>query len=182
MKMLEDSIGEAVDFFLPTSSTKNTWDFSGLRTKYLSYISLPDDSTLGNLNPDEIKIMLYERGVAIYIARETELGGELMRSLERMIFLRSIDTHWIEHIIAMDILQKSIGLHTDKHLDPLVIYQEESNEMFGEMINKIYEDTVKYMLTLRVRTISSNAQADETSEDEEEDEEEIEEEIEEEPH
>jgi len=69
-----------------------------------------------------------------------------------MVLLRSVDTHWMDHIDAMDELKRGIGLRAYAQQDPVVAYRMESFDMFEQMTTNIREDTVKYMLTLRVRT------------------------------
>jgi len=148
-KMLEDSVNDAVGFFLPGDGEPN---YGSLREKYLGYLTAPDDFTRTEPNAGDTKEMLISRGRAAYAAREMELGPELMRSLERMVLLRSVDTYWMDHIDAMDVLKRGIGLRAYAQQDPVVAYRMESFDMFEEMTTNIREDTVKYMLTLRVRT------------------------------
>ena len=102
--------------------------------------------------PEDVKELLIARGKAAYEAREKELGDETMRLFERMVLLRSVDTYWMDHIDAMDELKRGIGLRAYAQQDPVVAYRMESFEMFEQMTNNIRDDTVKYMLTLRVRS------------------------------
>jgi len=152
VKMLEDSVNDAVDFFLPHSAPRENWNYGSLREKYLGYLTAPEDFMDTEPEPEEVKELLIARGTAAYEGREAALGGELMRSLERMVLLRSVDTYWMDHIDAMDELKRGIGLRAYAQQDPVVAYRMESFDMFEEMTNSIREDTVKYMLTLRVRT------------------------------
>jgi len=152
IKMLDDSVNETVDFFMSRAVPKENWNYGSLREKYLGYLTGPEDFMAGEPSPEEVKDMLIQRGTQAYEAREAALGGELMRSLERMVLLRSVDTHWMDHIDAMDELKRGIGLRAYAQQDPVVAYRMESFDMFEQMTTNIREDTVKYMLTLRVRT------------------------------
>ncbi|MDR2753073.1 MAG: preprotein translocase subunit SecA, partial [Oscillospiraceae bacterium] len=150
-KMMEDSVNDAVEFFLPRAVPRSDWNYGGLREKYLGMFAWPDDFTKEEPDPEEVKERLIARGKEAYAKREAALGAELMRGLERMVLLRSVDTHWMDHIDAMDQLKRGIGLRAYAQQDPVVAYRMESFDMFEEMTNSIREDTVKYMLTLRVR-------------------------------
>ena len=152
LKMLEDSVNETVDFFMSRAVPKENWNYGSLREKYLGYLTVPEDFMSDEPDPEDVKEMLVKRGADAYEAREAALGGELMRSLERMVLLRSVDTHWMDHIDAMDELKRGIGLRAYAQQDPVVAYRMESFDMFEQMTTNIREDTVKYMLTLRVRT------------------------------
>jgi len=152
IKMLEDSISDTVDFFMSRAVPRENWNYGSLREKYLGYLTLPDDFTKAEPEPEEVKETLTARGHAGYEARERELGEETMRLFERMVLLRSVDTYWMDHIDAMDELKRGIGLRAYAQQDPVVAYRMESFDMFEEMTNNIRDDTVKYMLTLRVRS------------------------------
>ncbi|MDR2525816.1 MAG: preprotein translocase subunit SecA [Oscillospiraceae bacterium] len=152
LKMLEDSIGENVDFYCSQSVPREDWNISGLREKYLGWLTAPEDFTAGEFEAIAAKELLLRRGAEKYAKREEELGAELMRSLESMVLLRSVDSHWMEHIDAMEELKRGIGLRAYAQQDPVVAYRMESYDMFDEMTNNIREETIKTMLTLRVRS------------------------------
>ena len=75
-----------------------------------------------------------------------------MRSLEHMILLRNVDTFWMDHIDAMEELKRGINLRAYGNQDPVVAYRMESYDMFDEMSNSIRENTVRQMLTVRIRS------------------------------
>ena len=69
-----------------------------------------------------------------------------MPEFERMILLRSIDTHWTDHIDTMDQLRQGIHLRSYAQQNPLRDYQNEGHELFDLMMQAIEEDTSKYIL------------------------------------
>ena len=71
---------------------------------------------------------------AHYEQREEELGADVMREVERQVMLRIIDQRWREHLYEMDYLQEGINLRAMGQKDPLVEWQREGFEMFGEMM------------------------------------------------
>jgi len=147
-RMLEESIDSAVDFYLPPQGEQN---YAGLRKKYLGWLTEPFDFA-DEPNPNDVREFLLKRAQENYAKREAELGEELTRSLERMVLLRSVDTHWMDHIDAMDVLKRGIGLRAYAQRDPVVAYRMESYDMFEQMTASIREDTIKAMLILRVRS------------------------------
>ena len=82
---------------------------------------------------------------------EQEVTPQIMRELERVILLKNVDTKWENHIDAMDELKKGIGLRSMGQKDPVVEYRFEGFAMFDEMIASIREDTVRMLLTVKVR-------------------------------
>ncbi|EHJ07132.1 preprotein translocase subunit SecA [Staphylococcus simiae] len=77
---------------------------------------------------------------------QKEILGEQMNEFERMILLRSIDSHWTDHIDTMDQLRQGIHLRSYAQQNPLRDYQNEGHELFDIMMQNIEEDTCKYIL------------------------------------
>lgn len=152
LKMLEESISENVDFYCAHALPKAEWNIDGLREKFLNWLTVSSDFIDGVSDTQEVKELLISRGTELYEKREKEYGEELMRGLERMILLRNVDSKWMDHIDAMEELKRGIGLRAYGQQDPVVAYRMESYDMFDEMTNSIREDTVKMMLTVRIKT------------------------------
>ena len=107
---------------------------------------------LNVMTKDKLYEMLHERAMAQYSIRENEMfTPEQMREIERIILLRSVDTHWIDHIDAMDDLKSGIGLRAYSQHDPVVEYKIEGSRMFDEMIDSIRSSTVRSLLTVMPR-------------------------------
>ena len=79
-------------------------------------------------------------------AKQKETLGDQMNEFERMILLRSIDSHWTDHIDTMDQLRQGIHLRSYAQQNPLRDYQNEGHELFDMMMQNIEEDTCKYIL------------------------------------
>ncbi|HTZ11970.1 MAG TPA: preprotein translocase subunit SecA, partial [Candidatus Margulisiibacteriota bacterium] len=84
-----------------------------------------------------------------YEEKEKALGSELMRHLERMVFLQIIDSKWKDHLYAMDSLREGIGLRAYGQRDPLLEYKREAFEMFTQMISSIEEEGVEAVFKLQ---------------------------------
>src|SRR5713226_7475181 len=88
---------------------------------------------------------------AAYDRREEELTPEVMRELERRVVLSVLDRKWREHLYEMDYLRDGIGLRAWAQRDPLVEYQREGFDMFGEMMEGIKEESVGSLFNLQVQ-------------------------------
>jgi len=87
--------------------------------------------------------------LAVYENKEKEIGAELLRNLERMVFLQIIDSKWKDHLYAMDSLREGIGLRAYGQRDPLIEYKREAFGMFSQMISAIEEDAVQTIYKLK---------------------------------
>lgn len=152
LKMMEETINESVDFYCSDALPENEWNVAGLRSKFKGWLTTDEDFPDDKLDREETKQTLFERGKALYDEREQELGDEIMRSLERMVLLRNVDSKWMDHIDNMDELRRGIGLRAYGQQDPIVAYRMESYDMFDEMSESIREETVRQMLTIRIKT------------------------------
>jgi preprotein translocase subunit SecA len=93
-----------------------------------------------------------------YAKREEELGGEVLRELERRVVLSVLDRKWREHLYEMDYLQEGIGLRAMAQRDPLVEYQREGYDMFSAMLEGIKEESVGYLFNLEVEIAEEEQQ------------------------
>jgi preprotein translocase subunit SecA len=86
-----------------------------------------------------------------YSDRESELGEEVMRYIERTILLQVIDNRWREHLFDMDYLREGIHLRGFAQIDPLVAYKNEGYSMFSELMNAIWEEFSKLIFNVEVQ-------------------------------
>jgi len=98
---------------------------------------------------DELKESIYQKIISAYEAKGDNIGSDLMRNLERMVFLQIIDNKWKDHLYAMDSLREGIGLRAYGQRDPLVEYKRESFEIFSEMMDSIEEEAVDIIFKLQ---------------------------------
>lgn len=156
MKMIEGYIDEVLDRFC-SSDVPDEWNFDGLRGALYGVLCGEDDfrydrDQLNALTRESLYQELLDRAHESYSIRETQLfTPEQMREIERIILLRNVDRHWVEHIDAMDDLMSGIGLRAYSQRDPVIEYKLEGSAMFDEMINSIREETVRALLTVAPR-------------------------------
>ena len=168
--MVDETIEVYCNIYLADSISDN-WDLKGLREYFLGWITAPDDlnfttDELNRLTKEDITEMLKDKANAKYEAREKEYGSEIMREMERVMLLRSVDTNWMDHIDAMDQLRQGIGLRAYGQHDPVVAYRNESFDMFEAMTNAIREQTAKLVMSVRIRSnedVKREKVAEETS-------------------
>ena len=171
IKMIEQTIDSYCSIFL-SDTIHDNWDLKGLRDYFLGWITTPEDlhftpEELGETSKEEVAQMLKDRAHSIYEAREAEFGYDMMREIERVMLLRSVDTNWMDHIDAMDQLRQGIGLRAYGQHDPVIEYRNDSYDMFEAMTDTIREQTAKLVLSVRVRKdeeVKREKVANETSE------------------
>ena len=156
LKMVSDSIDTSIHHYLPEGPHEN-WNYQGLIEYYKGWIITDDKryaldkEDLEDREPSEIGDMIKEDALSIFKANEELLPAEVIREMERVYLLKAVDTHWMDHIDAMDQLKAGIRLRSYGQHDPVVEYRIEGFDMFDEMIENIREDTMKMMLIMPKR-------------------------------
>lgn len=97
--------------------------------------------------------------LAAYAKRESELGVEVTRELERKILLSVLDRKWREHLYEMDYLQEGIGLRAMAQRDPLVEYQKEGFDLFAAMMDAVKEEMVGFLFNVEVKIEDQQVEA-----------------------
>lgn len=109
------------------------------------------EDEMRTVSREEIANALNEKCGEIYQAKEEEYGSEIIRELERVILLKTVDTKWMSHIDDMEELKKGIGLRSYGQKNPVIEYRYEGFEMFDAMVESIREDTVRALMTVRLQ-------------------------------
>ena len=152
--MISESIDTRVDLYCPAHVKPDTWDLGGLihSVRDLLGIEIPQ-SAFSSRDSAELKAAIHSVADAFYAAKEAEFTekGVDMREVERVMLLRSVDEHWMDHIDAMDQLRQGIGLRAMGAKDPVIEYRNEGFDMFDEMVAQIRDDTAKYLFHVALR-------------------------------
>ncbi len=150
--MISNMTEEMIAVYTADEEYPENWDLKGLGD-YLSNIFLPKNylhfQDVEDLTVESLKGRILQVAEELYSEKEEEIGEERIREIERVILLQVIDTKWMDHIDAMDQLRQGIGLRAIGQVDPVRAYQMEGYDMFQEMINKIQEDTVRYLFNIQ---------------------------------
>jgi preprotein translocase subunit SecA len=138
------------------------WDIDGL------FLALEDIWPVGltaeqvgaeNLDREELIDRLTKDAIGLYDRREAELGGELMRALERYLLLQIIDNRWREHLYDMDYLREGIHLRGFAQIEPIVAYKNEAFDLFSDLMNTIWSDFARMIYHVEVEIEGDNGAA-----------------------
>lgn len=154
LNMIDELIDYKIKIYTGESPHPDDWDIKGL-LQDLKFIFLSDEldeQEALNMTKEELREKLIEIAKYKYAQKEKEVG-ELMRELERVVLLRVVDMHWMDHIDAVDQLRDGIVLRAIGQKDPVIEFRFEAFEMFEQMIKKIQEDTIKIILHANIENM-----------------------------
>jgi preprotein translocase subunit SecA len=155
VKMMEHSVDKTVEKFLPADEDTSNWNLDGLRNYYLGWLLTEEDlrfepAELEHLKLADLQADIKQKAYALYMEKEQLFGATLLREIERVVLLKNIDNHWMDHIDGMEELKKGIRLRAYAQQDPVIEYRTEGFAMFDEMINNVCNDTIKVLLTFKI--------------------------------
>ena len=137
--LVHKEVENAVDSHLVGEDVES-WDLGGLLGAVRAFFPLPKDLTeerVGQLSREEAKEAIVQYADDLYEQVEAAVSPEIMRVLERMVMLRTIDTHWVEHLTGVENMRQGIGLQGVAQIDPLVAYKRQGHAMFEELSARI---------------------------------------------
>ncbi len=105
---------------------------------------------LDGLNRDGLAELIFEAASKVYGERESAIGTEQFRQLERVVMLQTVDNLWKDHLLSMDHLKEGIGLRGYAQQNPLIVYKKEGYEMFQDMIDRIQEETLGILYRIQI--------------------------------
>ena len=171
MEMVQGIVEQSIDMRCPNDKHPDTWDLSALRNDILSQFgSKIELADLAQMSRDEMVDSLMERLRNKYQEKEDLVGADVMRQTERIVMLQVIDNQWKDHLLSMDELKQGIGNRAYGQKDPLVEYKKESYDLFTAMMDRIEDETVRYLYFLQVNTGVGPVLPFPTEEEEEEEE------------
>ena len=152
----EEVVEMTVDQFIPPESHEDNWDPEGLTNALEKDYLLPlkisqwikQDS---QLNSDNIRDRCIEKVQSASEEKESIVGSDLMRMVEKEIMLKQLDIHWKEHLAAMDYLRQGIGLRGYAQKNPKQEYKQEAFMMFSEMLDQVKHDTISMLARIRIQ-------------------------------
>ncbi|HVV38120.1 MAG TPA: preprotein translocase subunit SecA [Acidimicrobiales bacterium] len=156
LEVLAEAMEEAVDEYCQTDYPED-WDLDGLIKAVATYY--PTKFTVEELHQASTKEQLVEsfiaEGTSYYEAREQQVSEtfgtpDVMREVEREVMLQIIDARWREHLSEMDYLREGINLRAMGQKDPLVEWQTDGYDMFGQMMGAINNDYLRYVMHVDV--------------------------------
>ena len=150
---------------VPPQSMEEQWDIPGLQQALSSewQLQVPLAEMIKN-EPDLIDEELLERVLQaadqVYEDKVAVVGKESFGGFERNVVLQSIDTHWREHLAALDHLRQGIHLRGYAQKNPKQEYKREAFELFAQMLDLIRHDVVRLIMTVRIQSQEEIAAAE----------------------
>ena len=153
LEMLRQEYARLAAQYLPGRHSDD-WNAEGLIDELGQIGPVPadldDEDKVFQYSRDQIGNILSVHAEAAYTGREEAIGNEPMRLAERFLLLRAIDSHWVQHLTAMENLRTGIGLHAYGQRDPLVMYRSEGQKMFLDLQHRIQRDVVRTLFHVTV--------------------------------
>ena len=154
--MLHGALDSMIDAYANPHAAPETWDLKALSSEVCELCFAPRGMLFGPekaQSSDAVRQRVYDFADQRYVQKEREIaaeGGD-MREVERVVLLRTVDSHWMEHIDAMDQLKQGIGLRAYAQRDPVNAYTAEGFDMFDAMIAAIREQTARTMFRISIK-------------------------------
>ena len=151
MEMVRGLVQEFTDRRCAGNTHPDTWDLANLKTDVLSQFGCKiETAEFASMNRQEIEDSIVDRLARTYQEKEDLIGPDTMRQTERIIMLQVIDDQWKDHLLSMDHLKEGIHLRGYGQKDPLVEYKKESFILFQDMMDRIEDETLRYLFFLQV--------------------------------
>jgi preprotein translocase subunit SecA len=153
----EDVVAQLVDQFMPQGAAEEQWDVAGLAQAMERDFGprLPIEDWVKGDESGDVTVLKTKTVTALeaaYDQKEAAVGAEFMRYIEKEMMLRTLDTHWREHLAAMDYMRQGIFLRSYAQKNPKQEYKREAFELFSAMLDRIKFDTVTTVSKIQVRS------------------------------
>src|SRR5207253_7362200 len=136
------------------------WDWKALDDAVFAQFNFRlqlTESEHEGLRMEGLQDILVERVKQAYAQREQLFGAPIVRHLEKLIMLQTLDTLWKDHLLNMDHLKEGIGLRGYGQVNPLQAYQKEGYDMFEDMIRRMEADVIEKLMSVQLRTEAAGA-------------------------
>ena len=153
----EDALRSFCQLYVPAESMEEQWDLSGLENSLANEWGLSVDLTglvqsADSIEAEDVVEHVLAAAKAAYDGKVELSGRESFAGYERSVMLYSLDSHWREHLAALDHLRQGIHLRGYAQKDPKQEYRREAFELYGELLSVIKNDVVKSIMAVRIRT------------------------------
>ena len=147
--MIDEVIDEMLFIYCPQEKHMEEWDIKGLKDSVYGLFSIVPNITPVDL--DLLKGTLISEVKNTYEKKESEIGSDIIRYLERVVMLQVIDAQWKDHLLGMDHLKEGIGLRGYGQRDPLVEYKKEAFDIFADMTSRISNEVLGRLFKIQVQ-------------------------------
>ena len=155
--MIAGQIEDTARLYVAPESVEEQWDIPGLEAALTAQYEIKADvgewmKTEPELTDEALRGRLRDLALKQYETKLAQVGPELFHPFERNLMLQMVDQHWREHLAALDHLRQGIHLRGYAQKNPKQEYKREAFELFSDMLDRIKQDVVKYVLTVQVRS------------------------------
>lgn len=152
--------------YVPLESVEEQWDIPGLQNNLLQEwnLDIPLTTMLeaeNNLTDEDLLERVIKVADEYYQAKVDIVSREAFAGFERNVMLQSLDSHWREHLAALDHLRQGIHLRSYAQKNPKQEYKREAFELFGQMLEMIKNDVTKIVMTVRIQSREEIDEAEE---------------------
>ncbi len=160
----EGAFTDLVRQYVPMESVEEQWDIPALEAALSSewQINLDLQTMVSNasaITDEEILEKVVETAHAAFDVKVQQVGNEQFTQFERMVLLQSLDSHWREHLSALDYLRQGIHLRGYAQKQPKQEYKREAFELFGQLLDLVKNEVTKILMTVKVQSNEQIAQA-----------------------
>jgi len=153
-----DMISEKSEEIAYTFSDERThpeeWDLKGLNDAVFKQFNFRLEKLDGHLidgfNIEKLLELISNASMDLYAKKESIIGADDFRQLERFVMLQTVDNLWKDHLLSMDHLKEGIGLRGYAQQNPLLVYKKEGFDMFQDMISRVKEETIEMLFKIQI--------------------------------
>jgi preprotein translocase subunit SecA len=153
----EGCFNDLVRQYVPVESVEEQWDLSALEKTLhdewqleIELLKLVQDASA--ITDEDIVEKVVAQANLAFAAKLEQIGSENFTQFERIVLLQSIDTHWREHLSALDYLRQGIHLRGYAQKQPKQEYKREAFELFGQLLDSVKNEVTKVLMTVRVQS------------------------------
>ncbi|MES2950609.1 MAG: preprotein translocase subunit SecA [Pseudomonadota bacterium] len=160
----EGCFQDLVRQYIPAESVEEQWDIAALEKvladEWQMSLGLQKQVQDANAITDEDLLGSVTRAAdTLFNAKIDQVGAENFTQFERMVLLQSIDTHWRDHLSALDYLRQGIHLRGYAQKQPKQEYKREAFELFGQLLDSVKNEVTKVLMTVKVQSSEQLEQA-----------------------
>ncbi|MBL7684506.1 MAG: preprotein translocase subunit SecA [Deltaproteobacteria bacterium] len=148
---MDQSVERLVTDFEPGKNEE--WNIKGLKDRVFQTFAIHMnelDSLSHDNSADEVGEKIFNRAMDFYEEKEKHITPEILRQIERVVLLQTLDALWKDHLLNMDHLREGIGLRGYAQKDPIVEYKREGYTLFETMITQISEDSLQKLFRVQI--------------------------------
>ncbi len=150
LEMITSTISGVIAQSIPKDSYPEDWDLERICLWFKQNLNLkvtPADLESDHLNLDLLSNTLTDFALQAYEQKESQMGAEQLRNIERRALLEVVDDEWRDHLHEMDLLKDGVHLRSYANKDPLIEYKKESYDLFESLIGRIQEGVTRKVFT-----------------------------------